>query len=54
MINLPPSIVGRSIRVLVGESVWEDAVATIHENSLFIEFEAYDLDDIMIDLKELQ
>lgn len=42
-----------SRRVLVGDSVFEDAQVTIRDGVLYIEFEADDLGSISLDLKTL-
>jgi prophage regulatory protein len=40
-------------RVLVGDSVFEDADLTVRDGRLYIEFEADDLDSITVDLRPL-
>jgi hypothetical protein len=40
-----------SMRVLLGNSVFEDAAVTLNGGRLFIEFKAPDLDEIMVDLR---
>lgn len=48
-----PNIPGRPLRVLVGDSVFEDAAVTLNEGRLSIEFEADDLPNVAIDFREL-
>lgn len=48
------SPLGRSVRVLVGDSVFEDAVITVHDGWLHVEFESADMDNIAIPLSILQ
>jgi hypothetical protein len=43
----------KSMRVLVSESVYEDAQVTVNDGQLFIEFAVDDLPDIMISLDAL-
>jgi hypothetical protein len=40
-------------RVLVGDSVYEDATLTVNDGRLYIEFDALDLDPITIDVADL-
>ena len=40
-----PDILSRTIRVLVGYSVYENATVTLVDGKLFLEFEADDLED---------
>lgn len=44
-------VVGAPARVLVSESVYEDALLTVNEGHLFIEFKADDLADLALDLE---
>ncbi len=44
---------GLDCRVLVGESVFEDAELTVRDGHLYVEFTAEDLDDISVDLRAL-
>jgi hypothetical protein len=46
-------VLGRDMRVLIGESVYEDASVTVNDGRMFIEFAADDLEDVMIDLRPL-
>jgi hypothetical protein len=46
-------VMGRKTRVLMGESVYEDAIVTVANGHLFIEFEADDLDSIAVKLAAL-
>lgn len=39
-------------KILVGESVYENAEVTLNDGKLFIEFETDDLDSIMLDLDD--
>ncbi len=43
----------RAARVLVGDSVYEDATLTVREGHLYVEFDADDLDSITVDLRAL-
>jgi hypothetical protein len=49
----PGSDTSRQQRVLVGDSVYEQATITIHDGRLFIEFDSADLDSITVDLRAL-
>jgi hypothetical protein len=49
--ELPDRLLGKQ-RVVVGDSVFEDAQVTIRENVIYIEFEADDLDSITLDLSD--
>ncbi len=44
----------RMARVLVGESVYEDATVTINNGVLWVEFDADDLASVAIDLGKLE
>lgn len=48
-----PETPGRRMKVLVGDSVFEQADVTIYDGHLRIDFEAGDLDPIDIDLRPL-
>jgi hypothetical protein len=41
------------IRVLIADSVYEDAQVTVRNGVLYIEFDAEDLESISVDLKQL-
>ena len=41
------------MRVVVGDSVFEDANVTVNQGTLYIEFEADDLDNIQVDLRQI-
>lgn len=40
-------------RVLVADSIFEDADITLRDGTLYIEFEADDLDSVSVDLRPL-
>ncbi len=48
--DIPDTLLSQ--RVLVGDSVYENAQVTIREDVIYIEFEAEDLDNIMLDLSD--
>lgn len=48
-----PSVSGVFQRVLVGDSVFEDAYLSLENGRLYVEFEAEDLANINIDIKSL-
>ena len=52
MNEIPDQMLGTR-RVLVGDSVYENADLTIHDGRLHIEFEADDLANITVDLRDL-
>lgn len=49
-----PGAVSQSQRVLLGDSVYEDATVTINEGHLYVEFEDDDLDSVTVDLHPLR
>lgn len=40
-------------RVLIGDSVFEDATLTLRDGTLYIEFDNDDLDSVSVDLRPL-
>lgn len=50
----PAELLTRDVRILVGESVFEDATVTIRDEQMYVEFASDDLDDLAIPLTALR